>query len=542
MWSVVQYHSIGKDIRRKPQVEKSKQKSFVDSANGYEGRSQSNSQLVEAPTESGDTSHNHQQSSDPNNGNSRIKVGVTDFGDPFNPKNWSLLSRSKNIAILALLITVQAWAGAAESIANSNASQQFGVSKVAENLSTAMYLFGVGSGCLFVGPLSETVGRNPTYLVSTFCYLFFVLGSALTKTFGGQIVCRYLIGVFSSATLGINGASVRDQFRPVKRAFVFPVIAWANVVPPTIAPIVGGWILENPNLTWRWTQWVTLIISCFAFIIALLFLPETYLPVLLDWKAKHLRQVTGQPYFSEHAEKASYFRRIKEVLPLPINMFLKEPVVTVLGSYLILLYILLFTFLSGFDYIFKQTYNLSSGQTGSCFGSIAAGATFFTLFAPGLYSWARYRTGFKTGAHLKPEFRLWPAMAAAPLLPISLFWLGWTNYPTISIWSGLGACFVFGIVLIAIYVSSYEYIIDSYGDHAAIALASITMVRYLIAGGMTMAARPMYEGIGVHWTMTLLGCFATLLVPGPFLLHKYGHRLREKSLYAKSEVGVSDDK
>lgn len=33
----------------------------------------------------------------------------------------------------------------------------------------------------------------------------------------------------SSATLGINGASVSDMFRPVKRAGWFSMIAWANV-------------------------------------------------------------------------------------------------------------------------------------------------------------------------------------------------------------------------------------------------------------------------------------------------------------------------
>lgn len=92
-----------------------------------------------------------------------------------------------------------------------------------------MYLLGIGVGCLVAGPLSETKGRNPVYLVATFCYLFFVLGCALTKTFGGQIACRFFTGFYASGTLGINGASVRDQFRPVKRSFVFPVIAWANV-------------------------------------------------------------------------------------------------------------------------------------------------------------------------------------------------------------------------------------------------------------------------------------------------------------------------
>jgi DHA1 family multidrug resistance protein-like MFS transporter len=84
------------------------------------------------------------------------------------------------------------------------------------------------------------------------------------------------------------------------------------------------------------------------------------------------------------------------------------------------------------------------------------------------------------------------------------------------------------------YISSYEYIIDSYGEHAVVALASITLLRYLIAGGMTMVARQMFENIGVHWTLTLLGLIAAVLTPGPFLLRKYGYNLRRKSKYAKS--------
>ena len=158
---------------------------------------------------------------------------VASDDDPINPCNWTLLLRGKNIAVLALLIFTQAWAGGAESMANSQISHEFGVSQTAENLSTAMYLFGIGSGSLLAGPISETLGRNPTYLIPTAFYLCFVVGTALTPTFGGQVACRYLVGLSASATLSINGASVRDQFRPVKRSFVFPVIAWANVTGKT---------------------------------------------------------------------------------------------------------------------------------------------------------------------------------------------------------------------------------------------------------------------------------------------------------------------
>lgn len=216
MWSYVQYRRLGKQLE-----EELKNRPSHVSGEKRASRLESDQSLA---LQDGDQQIDGLQEKD-----NHHRVVSSGDDDPLDPKNWPLLHRSKNIAILSFLIFVQGWAGAAESMANTKASEEFGVSKVAETLSTAMYLFGIGSGSLLAGPLSETYGRNPVYLVSTFCYLFFILGCALTPTFGGQVVCRYLVGLSSSATLSINGSSVRDQFRPVKRAFVFPVIAWANV-------------------------------------------------------------------------------------------------------------------------------------------------------------------------------------------------------------------------------------------------------------------------------------------------------------------------
>ncbi|KAH8588036.1 major facilitator superfamily domain-containing protein [Bisporella sp. PMI_857] len=545
MWSYVQYRSIGKLVERETTRQFYRNNDHTlrseKDASAASGSRRGSVQTRRFKLEGNSHLSNREQLEKGNDLTNKqygiISIDVSGEDDPIDPRNWSLLSRCKNIAILSFLIFVQAWAGSAGSMANTAASKEFGVGKIAENLSTAMYLFGVGAGSLFIGPLSETVGRNPTYLVSTLIYMLFVLGSALTPSFGGQIICRFFVGLFSSATLAVNGSSVRDQFRPVKRAFVFPVIAWANVAAPAIAPIPAGWIVSNTHLGWRWTEWMTLVISGAAFIIALFFLPETYLPILLDWKAKHLRRVTGDlRYTSEHSSSASLLRKFKQVTVLQGKFIRTEPVIDVLGAYLILLYIILFSLQSGFDYIFKETYRLSVGLTGSCFAAIATGSTAFTAFAPGLYSWACWKTEHVRGSSIKPEFRLWPAIVTAPLLPASLFWLGWSNDPSISIWCGLGACFVFGVVMIAIYVSSYEYIIDSYDDHAAVALATVTMIRYFVAGGMVMATRPMYEAIGVQWSLTLLGCIAAILVPAPLVFWRYGAKIRSKSLYAKGDV------
>lgn len=293
--------------------------------------------------------------------------------------------------------------------------------------------------------------------------------------------------------------------------------------------------MDHPNMSWRWTEYLTLIISLFAFVVAFLFLPETHLPTLLSWRAAHLRKITGDDRYVPADAEESFMTQLRSTISMPAKFWLKETVITVFGCYLVLLYVLLFSFLSGFDYIFKETYKLPTTLAGSCFGAIAAGSTAFTLLAPGFYGLARRKTEHVRKRPLSPEFRLWPAIVAAPLLPVSLFWLGWTAKPSISIWSGLTACFIFGGCLSAIYVSTYEYIIDSYGEWSSIALASITFVRYFISGGMVMAARPMYTSIGVKWSMTWLAIVALVLSPAPFVFWWIGGKLRNKSPYAKSD-------
>ncbi len=51
----------------------------------------------------------------------------------------------------------------------------------------------------------------------------------------------------------------------------------------------------------------------------------------------------------------------------------------------------------------------------------------------------------------------------------------------------------------------------------------------------------MFEGIGIEWGMTLLGCVALLFVPMPFYLHRYGKNLRAKSKFAPG-LDIQQDK
>lgn len=307
-----------------------------------------------------------------------------------------------------------------------------------------------------------------------------------------------------------------------------------------------------------------------SFVLALLALPETFGPVLLKQKAQHLRKLTNDMRFTAPIERGPTLRaRILTNLSRPVTLFSSEPIVIFLGLYLVLIFVINFTFLSGFEYILDDTYTLSPGISSLNFVSIAVGVLIDVALTP-LHSKladrvhrrqcrafvVRKTTESSTsldsealshesqarmhppqvGTDTPPELSLIRAAIAAPFLPISLFWLGWTNYPSIDPASGYAATVVFGYSFAAIFISSYQYVIDSYEIYASSALASITVARYVVSSGMIVATRPMYEGIGVHWTSTLLGLLAVALVPVPWVLLRYGDRVRAKSKFA-SEVG-----
>jgi hypothetical protein len=46
---------------------------------------------------------------------------------------------------------------------------------------------------------------------------------------------------------------------------------------------------------------------------------------------------------------------------------------------------------------------------------------------------------------------------------------------------------------------------------------------------MMLASMPLYENLGVKWSLTLLGAASAVMVPVPFAFCKWGYVIRRKS-------------
>jgi MFS family permease len=385
-----------------------------------------------------------------------------------------------------------------------------------------MYLIGVGVGSMFAAPFSETFGRNLVYFGTLIVFILFTVGKALAPNYAAAIVFRFLMGFFGAAPLTVGGGTIGDVWGPLEVTFALPYVTMTSYAGPILGPIIGAYL---PRIGFRWADWISIIIAGAVMLIVFFTQPETYAPTLLAWRAQRLRQLTGDSRYQAAgmASANSMGQRMKTYT---------EPIIMVFSFYLIILYIVLFTFLNGFPYIFAVTYGISNELTFMIWAALLAGDIVAVPLIPIVYGWTK-KAAVKAaakGENLAPEVCLYFAMLGGSILmPISLFWIGWTCYSHISIWVPIMGVFVFGYSLVTIFTTTYIYIVFVYLQYAGSALSFMTFSRYVISGALIPASVPMYENLGPHLTITWLAALTVVMAPLPFLLFKYGHKVRAMS-------------
>lgn len=77
---------------------------------------------------------------------------------------------------------------------------------------------------------------------------------------------------------------------------------------------------------------------------------------------------------------------------------------------------------------------------------------------------------------------------------------------------------------------------------AASAIAANTIMRSIFGAVFPLFATYMFEGMGIEWAMTLLGCVAVLFIPMPFFFYFYGKKIRARSKFAPAPDIQQDKK
>ena len=183
-------------------------------------------------------------------------------------------------------------------------------------------------------------------------------------------------------------------------------------------------------------------------IITALILPETYAPTLLlrrvsgtriflhDLKlnsppqAKRLRKadpVANANLYAEHERQDwSLSGVLKRTIFRPFQMLALEPILLLMTIYTSIVYGLLYALFEAVPVIFMVRRNFNAGQGGLIFIGLGIGTTLGSFV--NAYLSRNYKDLIKKWKGFPPpENRLTSAMVGAPLLTISIFWLGWTG-------------------------------------------------------------------------------------------------------------------
>ncbi|KAL8276497.1 hypothetical protein RQP46_011098 [Phenoliferia psychrophenolica] len=362
---------------------------------------------------------------------------------------------------------------------------------------------------------SQAKKWKPIYCVSMFGYFIFTLPSALAKNAATLVVSR-LIAVCNV------GGSLSDVWEIKDRGTPMAIFSTTIFMGPCLGPILGGWIGQKAG--WRYIYWVLFALTGVVFIGTLL-IPETLAPVLLKRKANALRKSTGNSNLrtQEELDHIPFGDRMKIALIRPFILMFCEPIIFFMSIYLTFVYSLLYLFFFAYPITFSEVHGFSGGLTGTTFVSIMIGIILAMCAMPRQES--RYRRVTADGAF--PEARLYPMMIGSIVLPIALFIYAFTGGYSFVHW--IAPCIsgaLFGFSLILIYVAANSYIVDSYSDYAASAIAAKTFMRSEVASAVPLFVNQMFHKMHFQYAGLLLALVACVILPMPFFFFFRGEGIR----------------
>ncbi|PYH50083.1 MFS transporter [Aspergillus saccharolyticus JOP 1030-1] len=463
-----------------------------------------------------------------------------DENDPMNPRNMSKARRWLITTIVSLGSLCVACTSSIYSTTYDQIEREFNSSRLVVTLGLSFFIWGLGLGPMILSPLSEFYGRRKIYIASFTLFVVWLIPCAVAKNIQTMLISRFFNGLAGSAFLSVAGGTVGDMFDRHELALPMMFYTATPFVGPEIGPLVGGFI--NEYSTWRWTFYVLLIWAGLELVSIVLFVPETYHPVLLRYKARKLRQDTGNEKWKAPTERSqrSMAQMIMQSMYRPILLLTMEPMCLSLCIFSALLLGILYLFFGAFQLTFSTVYGFSESQCGLCFIGLFVGMLCAILTDPfWRRNYMRLESAHKGRGNetndFQPEWRLPPAILGGPLVTVGIFIFAWTIYPNVHWIAPIIGSAVFGAGTILVYSGIFTFLVDAYPTYAASALAANSFTRSSFGGAFPLFGIQMYDKLGYHWASSLLAFLTLLMAPFPYLFFKYGSQIRQKSRFATGE-------
>lgn len=307
--------------------------------------------------------------------------------------------------------------------------------------------------------------------------------------------------------------------------------------------------------SWHWVFWHQVIWLGVIMLAMIVLFKETRGSVLLSRKAKKLNAHLDMLQSASSAEKTipahpnlnfryavaadatrhSLSHLLYLSITTPFKLLVTEPVVFFFSLWASFAWGVLYLQLNVLPLVFSTNHGFDTEQQGAVFASLIVGVLLALALSITQESIAkRYYPKLLQA----PEGRLYFACLEAALLPIGLFWFGWTTYSSIH-WIvpclGIG-CAMMGIF--SIYLAVFNYLADVYHRYASSALACQSFCRNILAAVFPLFSQIMFRRLGFPGASSLLGGLAAILTIVPWVLVFKGEQIRLRSKVAREVMDV----
>ena len=164
-----------------------------------------------------------------------------------------------------------------------------------------------------------------------------------------------------------------------------------------------------------------------VFVTTLLFIRESYAPVILQRKTRRLRKETRNPHLQSALDTGRDPKeRFKFSIVRPIKMLFLSPIIFLMSLYMATVYGYLYLMFTTFPRVFQIQYGFSNGSVGLTYLGAGIGAFLGLAFCGAVSDRMVVRLIKRNGGTPKPEYRLPTMFIGALIVPIGLFLYGWT--------------------------------------------------------------------------------------------------------------------
>ncbi|KAJ8121999.1 hypothetical protein O1611_g9955 [Lasiodiplodia mahajangana] len=464
--------------------------------------------------------------------------------DPANPYNWPQWKKWAATLLVSLGGMVTLMSSTMIAPALPTISEDLDIDDATTQLTLSIFVLSYAIGPMVLAPMSEVFGRKPVWLLSGAFYILWNTVCGFAKTNGVLVVGRFFAGLGGSAQYAIEFPVLSDCWAPEQRGLSFAIATFLPLLGPAIGPILGG--VLTGTVGWPWIFFVLSIFDGVLLFCAFFFFPETFANIILQCyvigvsgafslevpdiqrKAKKLRQERNANYYTEQEKDGKTLSKLLAVsLARPCRLVLTHPHIQLMSFFLALNYGILYIVQSTFAELWIEFYGQSVTVSGLHYIAIALGciiaAQVGARFMDRIWKLLKERAQGET----RPEYRVPLLVPGAVLMPVGLFWYGWTAQsrqfwilPDIGI-----AIFSCGTIIST--QAMQAYVMDSYPAFVASATAASQLLRNITAFTFPLFGPRLYKSLGYGWGNSVLAfLFVAIGFPAPLILWKFGAKLR----------------